>query len=142
MSTPRLSTALGLLWREKWLLIGSVSLLAQARLVLSLSGFGDPPTRCRAICEGPPCPPALSRRIGWSINQAARVVPGATCLVAAMAARKLLALKGYSSAIRVGVRASEGASFEAHAWLVSGDRIVVGGSEAEVAGYAAIVGAS
>lgn len=128
-------------WREKWLLGASCALLWQARLALSLRGFGNPRTNCLPISAGPVAPIALGRRVAWAIGRAARLTPGATCLVQAMAGRKLLALKGFTSCIRIGVRGSgTGAGFEAHAWLISGDLVVLGGSVTELSDYVPIVG--
>lgn len=132
---------LRVVWREKWMLGGAWWLLWQARVALSLKGFGDPRTNCGAICDGPPAGDGLARRTAWSIDAAARLVPKATCLVRAMAARRLLALKARSSTIRIGVRGGAAGDFEAHAWLVSGDVIVVGGSETELRGFSPIIGA-
>src|SRR5271168_3167277 len=44
-----------------------------------------------------------ARRIVWAVETSSRVVPGATCLVRAVAAQYLLASAGYQSQIRVGV---------------------------------------
>ena len=104
-------------------------------------GLSDAGAHCGAICDGPPAGDGLARRTAWSIDAAARLVPKATCLVRAMAARRLLALKARSSTIRIGVRGGAAGDFEAHAWLVSGDVIVVGGSESELRGFSPIIGA-
>ncbi|RUU06930.1 lasso peptide biosynthesis B2 protein [Mesorhizobium sp. USDA-HM6] len=68
------------------------------------------------------------RRIAWGVAAAARLVPGASCLTQALAGQYLLARQGSASNIRIGVRRDTGAELRAHAWLVSGNHIVLGGS--------------
>jgi hypothetical protein len=53
-------------------------------------------------------------------------VPGATCLVQACAARALFALRGYRVTMRVGVREAGVTGITAHAWILSGDNVVLG----------------
>lgn len=129
------------IWRDKWLLGASLVLLWQARLAMTLRGFGDPLGRCSEAKDLPPADPPLAQRIAWSIDRAARLTPGATCLVRARAGQRLLALKHRGSVIRVGVRQGASSAVEAHAWLVSGGRIVLGGSESELADYRLLIGA-
>ena len=62
----------------------------------------------------------------------ARVPWRSDCLVQALAAQRWLASLGIGSAIHLGVKPSE-SPIDAHAWLMVGDRIVLGG---EVADYA------
>jgi hypothetical protein len=69
-------------------------------------------------------------RCAWAIRSASRYVPGATCLTQALAAQVLLAESGYDSRIEIGVRKDEHRRFRAHAWVVCGQEIVIGGAEA------------
>lgn len=62
--------------------------------------------------------------IEWAVNLAASYIPRATCLVAALAARRILAGNGRASELRLGV-SGEGSDF-AHAWLECEGTIVVG----------------
>ncbi|RWB57593.1 lasso peptide biosynthesis B2 protein [Mesorhizobium sp.] len=68
------------------------------------------------------------RRIAWGVAAAARFVPGASCLTQALAGHYLLARQGNASKIRIGIERDTGAELKAHAWLVSGNHIVLGGS--------------
>ncbi|MDG4882476.1 lasso peptide biosynthesis B2 protein [Mesorhizobium sp. WSM4884] len=68
------------------------------------------------------------RRIAWGVAAAARFVPGASCLTQALAGQYLLARQGNASKIRIGIERGTGEELKAHAWLVSGDHIVLGGS--------------
>ena len=64
-------------------------------------------------------------KIGWAVRVGSRYVPGCLCLPQALAARILLASRGYHSTVRIAVR-KENANFEAHAWLESNGQIWVG----------------
>lgn len=76
----------------------------------------------------------ILRRVAWGVSKAARYVPRATCLTQALAGQYLLARRGIASRIRFGVDAT-GAEFRAHAWLISGDSIVLGGSANSMRGF-------
>jgi hypothetical protein len=69
-------------------------------------------------------------RCAWAVRASSRYVPGATCLTQALAAQVLLAESGYDSRIEIGVRKDEHRRFRAHAWVVCGEEIVIGGAEA------------
>ncbi len=65
--------------------------------------------------------------IAWAVRAGSRYVPSATCLTQALAGQILLARYGYASELRIGVAQESGRSFEAHAWLLCDDEIVIGG---------------
>jgi hypothetical protein len=75
-------------------------------------------------------PMDLPDRYVWAIRAVCRYVPGATCLTQALAAQVLLAQSGHKSHIEIGVRKDEQQRLLAHAWVVYGDQIVIGGAEA------------
>lgn len=54
--------------------------------------------------------------ICWAAAVAARYMPGAACLVEALAAHHLLSRYGFHSRLRIGVR-PEGDGIAAHAWV-------------------------
>ena len=68
-------------------------------------------------------------RIAWAVRAAARVIPGAACLAQALAVQRMLAARGRTSSVEVGV-AKNHAGIEAHAWLVCDGQIVIGGEQA------------
>jgi Transglutaminase-like superfamily len=68
------------------------------------------------------------RRVAWGVAAAARFVPGASCLTQALAGQYLLARQGSASKISIGIERDTGAQLKAHAWLISGNHIVLGGS--------------
>ncbi len=110
--------------------------LAWVRLALWARRFD--PVRARIAgrrAAGSPDPAEL-RRIAWGIGAASRLVPGATCLTQALAGQYLLALRGKASTVRLSLDQREPAGFHAHAWLIAGDVLVLGGSSADYAGHA------
>jgi Transglutaminase-like superfamily len=66
--------------------------------------------------------------IVWAVTTASRYVPGASCLTQALAAQTLLARSNHQSRLEIGV-AKEGERFAAHAWVICGDQIVIGGPD-------------
>jgi hypothetical protein len=78
-----------------------------------------------------------AKRISWAVETAARIVPTAkNCLVRAIAGREMLARRGVSSQIRLGVAKNSPDILSAHAWLECGSMIVTG--EGEHRSYAAM----
>ncbi len=70
----------------------------------------------------------LLDRVGFVIPLAGRYVPWKSdCLVQAVAAQNWLAAHNLQSEIQIGADVSAGRSFEAHAWLIHDDAIIVGG---------------
>ena len=73
---------------------------------------------------------ALSlEKVVWAVAVCSRYVPRAGCLTQALAAQMLLAQQGHASRIRIGVAKFEPGHLQAHAWLESHGRVVIGGSE-------------
>jgi hypothetical protein len=70
-------------------------------------------------------------RIAWAVLASARRVPDASCLTQALVAETLLHRAGHEAVFHLGVaRPTDGAEgLEAHAWVESGGRVVVGGGE-------------
>src|SRR5262245_954482 len=67
-------------------------------------------------------------RIAWAVAAAARYVPRATCLTQAMAVEVLLRRNGHHARIHLGVARSRAKAFQAHAWVESRGKIVIGGA--------------
>jgi hypothetical protein len=76
------------------------------------------------------------RRTAWGVAAAARFVPRATCLTQALSGQYILARHGNASTIRIGIERGTGEQLKAHAWLVSDNHIVLGGS---IDGFAHLV---
>ena len=65
----------------------------------------------------------------WAVKVASRYLPRATCLTQALAAQALLARAGHKSCIEIGVAKDAEHRFEAHAWVICGDQVVIGGPD-------------
>ena len=63
----------------------------------------------------------------WAVTVASRYIPGVKCLARALATKVLLAHQGYICELRLGVAKNEKGQLEAHAWVESQGRIVIGG---------------
>ena len=69
----------------------------------------------------------LPERIAWAVATASRIVPrGNNCLLRALATGVLLNRHGYPSELKIGVMKPVGGGFEAHAWLESEGRVLIG----------------
>ena len=113
-----------------------LSVVVAVRLGLTLSSYN----RVRGLVIRLDARNAASvgdlRRVAWGVAAAARFVPGASCLTQALAGQYLLARQGSTSNIRIGVERDTGKQLKAHAWLISGNHIVLGGS---ISGFAHLV---
>jgi hypothetical protein len=66
------------------------------------------------------------RDVSWAVQAGSRIVPGATCLTQAFVGKAMLDWAGIAASLRIGVAKSDNQRFEAHAWVESGGRILVG----------------
>jgi hypothetical protein len=111
---------------DRSLLVRSVLLLGAARVALWLL----PLRVVRRVLARAARPTrdvrATPERIAWGIAIARRVVPQASCLPRALAAEALLAYAGHPVELRIGVVKTDQGRLEAHAWVESGGRLVVG----------------
>jgi hypothetical protein len=75
----------------------------------------------------PPPGPFSAERTIWAVKVAACSLPGTTtCLARALAAQVLLARQGHLACLRIGIARSDSGSVEAHAWLESHGRTLIG----------------
>lgn len=119
---------------ERWLLLKAALLLGLIRIGLSLLSFQTLKqlleSVSRASSELRGANPFSSDRIVWAVITASRYVLGTGgCLTQALAVQALLKRQGYPSRLRLGVRRPGGKHLQAHAWVESQDRVVVGGGE-------------
>lgn|SRR5574341_693362 len=73
-----------------------------------------------------------AERAAWAVAAASRRLPAPfrDCLPQALAAEAMLRRHGAPAELKIGVRrGTAGRQVEAHAWVVSGDRVVVGALE-------------
>jgi hypothetical protein len=62
----------------------------------------------------------------WAVQATSRPNPFTTCLSEALTAQVLLQRNGYPAQVRIGVAKDVDGRLEAHAWLESGDQLVLG----------------
>ncbi len=73
------------------------------------------------------CSPDL---IAWAVSVASRYVPGAgTCLPQALATQILLERQGHAARLHIGIAKDHEKQLQAHAWVESQGRVVIGGSD-------------
>ncbi len=115
---------------ERTVLVRAFALLVLVRCSLWLISFATLQRTVASISRSPRKEPAfpISRGI-WAICTAGRYVPRATCLTQALAAQVLLGRAGIPTSVKIGV-AKENGKFDAHAWLESDGKVLLGGGEA------------
>ena len=119
-------------WDERWLLARAFVLVASIRIALRIFPFRIlRPLLARATSGA-----ARRRRprakvvehVAWAVAVAAAYVPGATCLVQALAGQILLVRYGEASKLQIGVAREQRAGVRAHAWVEHGGKVVIGNS--------------
>jgi hypothetical protein len=68
-------------------------------------------------------------RIAWAVTVASQYIPLGTCLIQALAAKALLERRGHTASLYIGVARGEAGQLEAHAWVETQGRIVVGDTD-------------
>jgi hypothetical protein len=76
-----------------------------------------------------PIDEAYMERVVWAVLTASRHLRASTCLVHALAAHVLLTRRGCSAQLRIGVARTAEGRFEAHAWIESHEKVIIGGIE-------------
>jgi hypothetical protein len=115
--------------REVPILLRAVPLVCAVRLALWMVPFAKLRQGVAALAR-----PHSRRESGYSVDQlswgvraVSRYVPRASCLTQALVLHILLRREGLPSRIQVGVSKDSGL-FEAHAWVESQNRVVIGDS--------------
>jgi len=115
--------------------------VAVARLALRAVAFADLPALIDAVAPRVPRVPAsrapsTTAGIASAVERASRLLPGTTsCLAKAVAARMLLAQRGLVADILIGVMRGPGGTLDAHAWVESEGRVVLGATDAPYARF-------
>ena len=110
---------------DRSLLARSFILVGAARVTLWVLPF----SMVRRMLARRPHPTparATTEKIGWAISVAKRFVPRGDCLPQALAAESLLMQNGHPVELRIGVVKTDQGGLEAHAWVESAGRLVVG----------------
>ena len=112
-----------------WLDLGvAIVELGAARLHIATSGRAGLLQPSTTAAEGRSAADGRVERVRVAIARASHRVPWrADCLVQAVAARHWLERLGVATSLRVGVPAGRRDEFEAHAWLMHGDKVITGG---------------
>lgn len=132
LTRGRLERFRNLTRHDRRLFVTAVAVLSVVRLALWVTSF----RRLRGAIERATEPrpgasdptPGEADRIGWAVGSAARFVPAASCLPQALAAEALLRRRGHPAELRLGVLRTE-RGVEAHAWIESYGRVIVGDHE-------------
>jgi Transglutaminase-like superfamily len=115
---------------ERWLLIKAALLLGLISIGLRLLPFQTLNQLLDSVSKSRGASQFSSDRIIWAVIAASRYVLGARpCLTQALAAQMLLKRQGYPASLRIGVARKERGELQAHAWVESEDRVVVGGGD-------------
>ncbi len=116
-------------WVERRTLVLATALLLITRVTLSLLSFRRTlslAARLGRARRRPTEPTHLDRWI-WALRVAGnRLFPGRPCLPQALVAHLVFRRAGYPSEIRIGTRRGSEGELIAHAWVESGDRVVIG----------------
>src|SRR5919205_2137212 len=118
---------------DRWLLIKSALLLETIKVGMWLLPFRTLHrllTRAvGASARSQQADHTSAERVAWAVDMASRHTPGLkTCLVRSLAAQALLARGGHPALLHIGVVRGERGQFQAHAWVESEGKVVIGGS--------------
>ncbi len=114
---------------DRRLLVSAILLLGTVRLGLLLLPFQ---TLRRLLAKMTQTTSKLQPdqsldKVVWAVRVVSRYMPGEVkCLARALTTQVLLERRGYQTQLRIGVAKGQG-GLEAHAWVESQGRIVVGG---------------
>jgi transglutaminase superfamily protein len=81
---------------------------------------------------GSPTGPARAARIAHCVKLMSRFVPAATCLTQSLVTVKMLEDAGLPACLRIGVARSRSGKLEAHAWVESKGRVIIGGTHVDL----------
>jgi hypothetical protein len=114
--------------QEQSFLLRAVLLLWACRLGLWLLPFKTLRRLMAKITSPSKRNPPKIDTIIWAVAVASRYVPAATCLTQALAGQVLLNRYDAPALLRIGVAKNEQGAFQAHAWVESQGRILIGNS--------------
>jgi hypothetical protein len=119
---------------EKVLLIKALLILAAVRVILWIrpsNSIREPFFKISPNSYDPRPSQITPDKIVWAVTIAGQYIPGSACLAKALAAQIMLSRAHYPSNLRIGVSRQNEDQLEAHAWLESGGRVIMGGSGLE-----------
>lgn len=116
-----------LAYRHLGLLLQALAAVVVFRVALTLRPYRQLAHYIRVHPSGQP--DRLNPRLAaWAVQKAAKVVPAASCLPQALALQYLLARNGIAAVIRIGVEKGRAGGFNAHAWVLHREEIILGGT--------------
>lgn len=123
----------GLSRADRGLLARALLLVAMTRVGLHLLPFSTLRRLLDRISKRPADPLHRGRtspqQIVWAVKAAGRQLPWAsTCLTEALTGQVLLHRQGYPATLHIGVAKGPISQFQAHAWLESDGKTVLGGA--------------
>lgn len=124
---------------EKIFLSHCVIVLCVIRVALSLKSASFIMRKISAIQVTEEGDQKTWRMIAWGIGACSNFVPGATCLTQALAGQYLMARHNCRSIVRIGIERENHGNMKAHAWLLSGGFVVLGGKASDMPLYATMV---
>ena len=137
-ATDRVARWGKLIRRHHFLLLKTFALLAAIRLTLTFRGYRTVLARIRRIEPRRQAGIPIDM-LAWAVQGMAPFVPQATCLTQALTLRYLAAREGQDCTIRIGVKQKSGEAFEAHAWVMAENVMILGGQEERVESFTPIV---
>jgi hypothetical protein len=124
---------------ERRLLLKAMLLICAVRLMLRLLPFRMVRELLTKLSHkaaaGVDAEQGSIERVAWAVTVSSRYVPAATCLTQALVTKLLLARFGHHATVRIGVARSDAGEMQAHAWVESSGKIVIGGSESSLQRY-------
>lgn len=124
---------------EKMFLVHCIIVLCFIRIALSLKCASFIMRTISAIRVTEEGDQKTARMIAWGVVACSHFVPGATCLTQALAGQYLMARHNYRSIVRIGIERDNHKNMKAHAWLISGGFVVLGGKASDMPLYATMV---
>ena len=121
---------------ERRLLIKAALFLEATKLGMRLLPFRTLRRLISLLADAPVKPRRTdhlsAKRVARVVEVASRHTPGVkTCLAQALTTQVLLARRDYPALLHIGVIRGDQGQFQAHAWVVSEGKAVIGGSELE-----------
>lgn len=122
-------------WAAVYYLPEALIALALVRFGLLIFGLSRVRSLGLPVVLRRPNMPLDPARLARAVRAGSRLVPFASCLTQAQAAQILLARHGIASTVCLGVRATATGELAAHAWLLAGGRMLLGGGTRELAAF-------
>jgi hypothetical protein len=123
---------------EQLLLLIALVLVVLVRLALWLVPFQVWRPLLQPVNPIPGSKRSSAPKIARAVATVSGYVPAATCLTQALATRLLLGWFGHQAVVHIGVVRKNSDRLDAHAWVTSNGRVVIGGSPSYLAQFAVL----